>query len=67
MRILGFARQKNGKFFVCLTPPSALPLFSFIYVPLLYVANSKYLLLPIIFFYSFVILTHVNGAMLTAG
>jgi hypothetical protein len=27
----------------------------------------KYLMLPIIFFYSFAILTDVNGAMLTAG
>ena len=67
MRILGFARQKNGKFIVCLTTPPSLLLFSFIYVPLLCVANSKYLMLPIIFFHSFVILTDVNGAMLTAG
>jgi hypothetical protein len=27
----------------------------------------KYLMLPIIFFYSFAILTNVNGAMLTTG
>jgi hypothetical protein len=31
------------------------------------VVPIKYLMIPIIFFYSFAILTDVNGAMLTAG
>ena len=39
MKILWFARQKNGKFFVCLTPPPALLLLSFIYSMCYYISK----------------------------
>jgi hypothetical protein len=66
MKILWFARQKKGKFFVCSINPSPCPTFIFIQLcPTMF--PHKYLMLSIIFFYSFVILTDVNGSMLTAG
>jgi hypothetical protein len=39
IKILWFARQKKGEFFVCLTPPPALLLFSLSYVPLCFHIN----------------------------